>query len=246
MIINKVTDVRLELERRVPMFWVDVLLGVVFLLSTISGYLKGFIKTLFSLGSYVVAYIITRRYYQVLAEWVRVNTKLNERIEALISKEYSNEIDIQGKETAVEANYGSQMWEIVETHIMRNTELQEYAKQSIETVKLEIIENIVTFLLNMLCMLVLFFTIRIVIMIIASLINKIFELPILGGINRIAGGVLGAFRGIVFVTVIVMILFLVAIYSPEGAVSLALEKSRVVPILIEDILLNLFSIKNYF
>jgi len=228
------------------MFWVDALLGVVFILSTISGYLKGFIKTLFSLGSYVVAYIITRRYYQVLSEWVRVNTKLNERIEAFINNEYSNEIHIQGKETAVEGNYGSQMWEIVETHIMRNAELQEYAKQSIETAKLEIIEDIVIFLLNILSMLFLFFTIRITIMIVASLINKIFELPILGRINRIAGGLLGAFRGIVFVAVIVTVLFLIAISSPEGVVALALEKSRVVPILIEYILLNLVSVKNYF
>ncbi|MGV8145375.1 MAG: CvpA family protein [Alkaliphilus sp.] len=223
------------------MIWIDVLLGIVFIISTVSGYLKGFIKTLFSLGSYVVAYIITRRYYESLAEWVRVNTRLNERIEGFVSYKYSDEIEMQVNETALEGSYGSQIWGIIENNILGSSmELQEYAKKSIESAKHEIIESVVTFLLEIICILVLFLVVRFLIMIATNLINKIFELPILGGINKIAGGALGALRGIIFVAAIVIVLFLIAIYFPEGAVAIGLEKSRLVTMLIEDVFLNLF------
>lgn len=224
------------------MMWVDVLLGAVFIISTISGYIKGFVKTLFSIASYIMAYLFSQWYYRELAEWIRVNTKLNERIESFINIQYSGEISALGTEKVVEGSYGSQIWGIIEKHTIGNVELQKFAQQSIENAKLEIVESVANFLLNIFCILVIFFAVRILILIVGNLINKIFELPILGGLNRITGGLLGALRGVLYIAIIVTIFFLIATYFPDGVIAIALERSKLVQIFLEDIVLKLISL----
>lgn len=224
------------------MMWVDVLLGAVFIISTISGYIKGFVKTLFSIASYIMAYLFSQWYYRELAEWIRVNTKLNERIESFINIQYSGEISALGTEKVVEGSYGSQIWGIIEKHTIGNVELQKFAQQSIENAKLEIVESVANFLLNIFCILVIFFAVRILILIVGNLINKIFELPILGRLNRITGGLLGALRGVLYIAIIVTIFFLIATYFPDGVIAIALERSKLVQIFLEDIVLKLISL----
>ena len=222
--------------------WVDVLLGAVFIISTISGYIKGFVKTLFSIASYIMAYLFSQWYYRELAEWIRVNTKLNERIESFINIQYSGEISALGTEKVVEGSYGSQIWGIIEKHTIGNVELQKFAQQSIENAKLEIVESVANFLLNIFCILIIFFAVRILILIVGNLINKIFELPILGRLNRITGGLLGALRGVLYIAIIVTIFFLIATYFPDGVIAIALERSKLVQIFLEDIVLKLISL----
>ncbi|MCD5413582.1 MAG: CvpA family protein [Clostridiales bacterium] len=224
------------------MMWVDVLLGAVFIISTISGYIKGFVKTLFSIASYIMAYLFSQWYYRELAEWIRVNTKLNERIESFINIQYSGEISALGTEKVVEGSYGSQIWGIIEKHTIGNVELQKFAQQSIENAKLEIVESVANFLLNIFCILIIFFAVRILILIVGNLINKIFELPILGRLNRITGGLLGALRGVLYIAIIVTIFFLIATYFPDGVIAIALERSKLVQIFLEDIVLKLISL----
>ncbi len=48
----------------------DILLLVILVIAAIWGFAKGMIKVLFSLGGYVVAFLIARRYSANLAEWL--------------------------------------------------------------------------------------------------------------------------------------------------------------------------------
>ena len=105
------------------------------------------------------------------------------------------------------------------------------AEQLKETVATSLTEQVVrpisVAVLTVLCFLLLLILLLIAVRLLASVVDKIFKLPLLGSLNKILGGALGMVQGVLWVAVAVMIIQLVA-YSggSEGLINpTVLEKT---------------------
>ena len=220
------------------MAWLDLLIIVLIVLSVIIGYKRGLILTLFSIGSYIVAFIFSRRYYANLTNWIKNQFFITNKLNDLIGSHVQLKIPetnivppVEGHAQGI-ANFINQdtikMPEFIQNLLVNNLEVQTIAQQTVEGIRNQIIDTIATLFLNVISMVVLFFLIKWTITILGLAINKVFELPVLGAFNQMLGGVLGGIRGIFLIIIMLFILIPISISSPQGIISISIEESYLV------------------
>lgn len=230
------------------MAWLDLLIIVLLLFSVIFGYKKGFILTLFSIGSYVVAFIFSRKYYGELTNWIKDRAYITERVNEYISRNVELDIPNGNNLTNLEVNNGIttiinqenlKMPGFLQNFLINELEVQAIAQQTIEGIRNQIIDTLATLFLNVVSMIILFILIRWIIVFIGILINKVFELPVLGSLNHMLGGILGGIRGIFIIIIMLFILIPFSMTSPEGLVSISIEESYLVQFFLNNVVIYL-------
>lgn len=221
------------------MAWLDLLIIVLFVLSIAIGYKRGFIITLFSIGSYVVAFILSRMYYAELSQWIKETFSFSERINEFIAGYIELNLPDTVEGVATEGIDSNQMASLfsqesfkmpsfIQNYLINELEVQTFAQQTLDGIKNQIVDTLGTLFLNIISMIILFFLIRWTIVIIGMIINKIFELPILGAFNQVLGAVLGGIRG-VFIIIITLFIFIpISMSRPDGLISISIEESYLV------------------
>ncbi|MCC5909542.1 MAG: CvpA family protein [Clostridiaceae bacterium] len=215
------------------MTWIDMLFIILLGFSSMIGYKKGFILTLFSLGSYVVAAFFTRLYYTELSHWLQNQAFFSSRIRYFAGNAFDLNMPTA---TGVTEEINSKLPTFLQQHLVNKMDLEVYAEQTMETVKYHIEGILTTFFINVVSIVLLFFVIRIIILLIGHLVNGVFQLPVLNTFNNIGGVVLGVVRGIMMILIILLIMIPISIASPEGMVSGALEASIILPLFSNNLL----------
>lgn len=215
------------------MKWFDLLILLIWGLSSLSGYKRGFVLTLFSLGSYIVAFVAAKAYYPLLAQWIRNSPYLVENIQGFVGRNIKFQLP-EVMESGVEGF--TKLPSLLENYLYREISLETYANQTIEVVKGHIVDALVTFFINIISMIVLFIMIRTLILIIGHLVNQIFELPLLHTVNSLGGGIVGFIRGFIFVIIAIMVMTPIAMANLEGFMAKGMQQSTLLPILSQHVL----------
>jgi uncharacterized membrane protein required for colicin V production len=79
-----------------------------------------------------------------------------------------------------------------------------------ETLSTQVVRPIAVSLLTLVCFFVLLIVLLIAVRLLAGIVDKVFNLPLLGTINKVLGGVLGAVQGVLWVLVAVTAIELIA------------------------------------
>lgn len=210
------------------MKWFDLLILLILGLSSLSGYKRGFILTLFSLGSYIIAFITAKTYYPLLAQWIRKSPHIFEGVQGFVGKNIKLHLP-EIMESNVEGF--SKLPNLLENYLYREISLETYANQTIEAVKGHVVDVLATFFINIISMIILFIAVRTLILLIGHVVNQIFELPVLHTVNSLGGGVAGFIRGFIFVVVAIMIMTSIAMMNLEGVMAKGMQESTLLPIL---------------
>ncbi|MDR5658891.1 CvpA family protein [Serpentinicella sp. ANB-PHB4] len=225
------------------MSWIDIILIITLGLSIFIGYKKGFILTLFSLGSYVVAYIFSKAYYENFANWMKENLPFTDTLNQLVTQKVdigmpelgnvSSEVLAQNEGLMVNSinnELSGSIPTFFQSYLVDNLDITTYANQTFESVKGQIVEGITTIFFNIISMIILFMVIRLVVMIVGIIINKVFDLPILGAFNNLGGAILGSVRGLILILLIIVITLPISMGAPEGAVAIATRESFLIQV----------------
>lgn len=104
------------------------------------------------------------------------------------------------------------------------------ARQLAETAVDTAVRPLAISLLNSICFVVIFLLLMIVVHLLASLVNRIFRLPVLKQFNQVGGAVVGALQGGLVIILYVAVLQVIASSgSPEAAISVeAIENTMLV------------------
>lgn len=210
------------------MKWVDLLIILIWGLSSISGYKRGFILTAFSLASYLIAFIVAKTYYPLVAEWIKKTPVIFEGIRGFVGKNiqpHLSEIIGTKKEGFI------RLPDLLKGYLYKELPLETYAHQTIDVVKEYALDLVASFFINIISMIVLFILVRTIIILIGHLVNGIFELPLLSTVNSLGGGIIGFLRGFVFVTLAILIMTPLAMANLEGAMAKGMQESRLLPII---------------
>lgn len=198
---------------------IDGILILIAVSSIFDGRRKGFVKTFLSLVATAVSILIAYEYSAPLAEWANeafIHSAAVNTIAEALSAQLSN-----GTQALVEAIpdfvvEAAEAGGTAVSDVVSNIGSSIDVTQAAEQIYGGIYGIIVSPVLSVIAFLVLYAISNAVLSIGISFINGIFKLPVLKGLNKFLGGIVGAVKGVVAVAVLSFVLVSLAdIISPE-------------------------------
>lgn len=198
---------------------IDAIIVLLILISTYLGYRKGLVSLAVSFIAFIAAIVITVVLYKPIGNLIINNTTFDENLQTTIQEKVENIVtkDEKGNEIT--------------------NGLVESAKEGVlpsaaKSIAVNIIYGIT--------MIVLFVIARLALLLINLLADAIAKLPILNQFNKAGGILYGLLRGLIITYLIAMIINLIIVFNPNGAVSNAIQQTFLTKTISEYNVLNIF------
>jgi uncharacterized membrane protein required for colicin V production len=199
-------------------FVLDAILVLILVMTIIDGRRKGFFTTVFSLVATAIAVLVAHEYSAPFAEWANENLVQNAAVNALANSISSYIGD--GSQAVINSipDY------IISAAQASGVEIQEIVSNlgsSVDAVSIAEqiyggIYGIIVFpILSVIAFLIIFAISKSILSFGVSFINNVFKLPILKGLNKTLGGVIGAVKGVLVIGIIGVLLVVCAPIMPE-------------------------------
>ena len=178
--------------------------------SIFDGRRKGFVKTVLSLAVTIISVIIAKEFAPQLADWVNTNFIHDTGVQWLANLISDN--ITSGTQAVVDAipqtvaeavtAFANTKVETLVSGVTDSAQITAVAEKIYNAAELAFINAFIT----VVSFLVIFIASKTVLSVGASLVNGIFRLPVLKGINKFFGGLAGALKGAIAVVIICMVL----------------------------------------
>ena len=206
--------------------WLGIAVVVLLILAGANGYRRGFIKEAVSMFCVVLSMAVVWFVNPYVNEFIRQNTPVYETVRETC-REFVGE-KTQGQmtdERAVLENL--ELPELVTEGMVKNNTAEVYQYLAVSTFGDYISEYLAVTAVNSLSFLISFLLATLMIRIITGALNLISRLPVINGLNRIAGIVVSAAKYLVFIWV-AMLLVTVLCNTDLGAKALEMIKGDVI------------------
>lgn len=219
----------------------DILLLVILVIAAIWGFAKGMIKVLFSLGGYVVAFLIARRYSANLAEWLvdfsswddTLSESINTNLQTLVGDGVSE----------VAAKFSMQdiatMPEFTKIRELAQGFASDAFSSNLEAAELGLDfslagDTFAYYVLLAVSAILLFIGVKLLLGIVGALLHNLLSLSdLLNATDRVIGLILGSVVGILVVFFVVSVMAPISLtFVGVGLVDL-LQESRIATFIIE-------------
>lgn len=183
---------------------VDIVLIIVILLGAFIGYKRGLIDVVFSIVGIFLAIVLAMLSYKTVVKVVIPKTGLDKTVHAIVEQKYKN------------------TEETIDSSINVPDALKQYfdANVIINQTSSSNIEKTTNFIVNAITIFILIIIYYIIITIIRLMLNVVAKLPVLNGINKIGGAVLGGVKNVI---IVLILLTLLSFYSSIGKASYLTE-----------------------
>lgn len=179
------------------------------------GYKQGLVNVIFKVCAFLVATIVTLILYKPITNLVIYNTQIDEKIESTIIENATKEVNNENNdEESILGQYFSKYIENTEAEIQNSI---------VESVAQPIAYNVVSIGVAI----VLFIVIRIALILLNFITDKLADLPIIKQFNELGGIVYGALEGILIIYVILAILFFIISVNNNEVLNEAINTSFV-------------------
>ncbi len=219
-----------------------VIIGIIVIFALI-GLKSGLMKTIYKIVSYVASFYLAIKLSRPVAGWFEgtgVYEGIKEAVEKLLSNlniNFSGVTDptnVEGiKEAIAETPFPDNFKEIIANAM---------AKTSDATMNMmdNFVESISSFILVLLCGIVLFIILRILFWLAGHLIKGISEIPIIKQVDRISGFILGAVIGVAVIYLVGLLLTYTATWEKLAFVYENIDEGKIAPLFYNDNILTQF------
>ncbi len=202
------------------MSWVDISIIIVVLINAFYGLHKGFIITAFNLAGYILAGIIAKVYYPVVAGIIKNNPSFFSKINSFVTNKVHMMIDSIDKPNSMSSILNSfRLPEIMQKGIIESSQIQSQMDNLGGSFGNFISTTFTDIFINIISIIIVFILARIILAVIIRLLDSISKLPILNEFNKISGLILGIAKGVLIIYIIFAILTPIIMVSPEGVVA---------------------------
>ncbi len=218
-------------------FVIDGILILILVATFFDGRRKGFFKMLFSLVATAVAVIMAYEYSAPIAEWVN-GAFVQKTAVNILAESISSHLS-SGTQAVLDAFPGY----ITEAAQVTGTSVSDVisdigssfdAVQAAELIYAGIYSVIVFPILTVVAFIAIYAVSNVILSFGVNFLNNIFKLPVLKGLNKFFGGILGAVKGVVIVVILSMALVAFAPIITPGEIREAIDSS-VIPGIVQEI-----------
>lgn len=181
---------------------VDMTIIVVIGLMMLSGYVRGFIKTLFNVVSMIITFGLTYYLYPYVSKFIMNETSLYKNISDTISSNFDFEKLLEGaitKETQLQAIEKLPLPDMFKEILVNNNNPEMFKLLDVSSFQDYISGSLASIVVNIIVFIALFFIIWIVLNILVSVLDLVAKLPGLKQVNKLAGAGLGLVFGLAFI-----------------------------------------------
>lgn len=220
--------------------WIDIVIAIIVLYNVVRGFSLGFIRSVIGIIGYVVAFWVSKEYHNIVADYLLTNFKsLADMKAGLVFK--IEEILLNSIAEGTRSLTNSSLSESG-IPFLEHLDVQDFMNVGSGAVSSaqEIALKITDFIISGLGAILVFLVVLCLIKIMGMVLNAIMELPILKGVNRFAGLLIGLIKAMLF---IFSLMTLMAFLSPaihDSVVMQALYASKVGSVLYNNNIMLMF------
>lgn len=184
--------------------WLEYGVGLFLLYMIYSGYRKGFLKSIFSSGSFFVALILTILINPQVSKQLQNNQTLHRMMHqklAAIGEEKNNK---QHDTVMEQENYIDQLPlpNPIKYALQENNNQEVYRAMKVKSFQEYVIQYLIYVSLNAISFLGTFLLVKVALFLVLQCINIIGNLPVIHSVDRLAGFCLGGIKGIFILWII--------------------------------------------
>lgn len=190
--------------------WVQIVVAIYLLGMILYGHYKGFIRLAVSMAALIVTLVIVHAVMPKAAVFIKENTPvyswIAEQTRGTIESAIGIEDDIQVPAKQRQAIEGLNLPEDVKQMLLENNNSQMYEILGVNAFVEYIGDYLANMILNWIGFVVMFLAIYIFLRLIMKWLDIMAKLPVLSGMNQIAGAILGGIQGLFFLWLVSLLL----------------------------------------
>lgn len=193
-----------------------LVVGIIFLLSVIIGYKRGFIKIIASLVAILVCVVLVLFISPSVSRWIQESTPLRETVknkcvELLSPDGTTGEEALQTeipREQQISLIEGADLPGIFQKMLLENNNSEVYTALGVQTFGEYIGAYVAKVIADILAFLITFIAVFIIVRVVLGMLNIVDKIPLVGGANHLVGGIFGAGMGILIIWILFIVITL--------------------------------------
>ncbi len=208
----------------------DIVAILIILLMVLWGAKKGLVRSVFGLGSLMLSLILALTLYPAVTNFLEESV-VGDYVRLNVYKVF----DAQDVEPTEPAEAG----EVLNLPTSLQSILSDTVNEATATVKESVAETVAGLALKLLGILIVFVLTKLILWILVSILSGIAKLPVLRGVNKLLGGVLGGVYGVLLLYVLLALLtFTTTLQAFNKPIQVVLESKFVSTMYNQNIILN--------
>lgn len=187
-----------------------LVVGVIFLVSALIGYKRGLVKILASLVATIICIALVMMVSPKVSAWIQESTPLREKVQEkcvqmLITDTGIQEGDLQADislEEQITMIEGAQLPQVIRQMLLDNNNVEVYTALGVQTFGEFVGAYVAKVIADVIAFLVTFIAVFIAIRVLIGMLGLLDKLPLIGGANHLAGGIIGAAMGILIIWIL--------------------------------------------
>ena len=191
--------------------WLGIAVLALIVFACIMGFRKGFVKEIvsvfFMLISFLLVWAINPYVNTFVKEYTPVYDAIQSNCQDLVSEQIGNKTALD-KEEQKQAVENLELPGILKTALVKNNTVDTYRYLAVSTFTEYISDSLAVMAVNGISFLISFVLSAAVIKLLGIILNVLTKLPVLHGINKIAGAAVGGIKCIIFIWIAFLVLTL--------------------------------------
>ena len=194
-----------------------LIVGAIFLISIIVGYVRGFLKIALSLVITIASIFLVVSISPHISGWIQEHTEIEQAVQEKISSMF--EVSSGTSEEALATLEGSREQQIsliegaglpsvIQEMLLENNNNEVYETLGVTSFSDYIGSYITKLIADIIAFLVAWIVVTIIARILMGVVGIVNKIPVIGGVNRIAGGIAGAGIGLIIVWILFVLVTL--------------------------------------
>lgn len=184
-----------------------LVVGIIFLLSVLIGYKKGFLKIVVSLVSTLLCIVLVMFISPSVSKWIQESTPLRKTIQNKCVEWFApdgemaeNVLQLElSRENEISLIEGADLPEVLQKMLLENNNSEVYTALGAETFGEYVGAYVAKVIADVVAFLITFIAVFIIIRVVLAMLKIVDKIPLVGGTNRLLGGVIGAGMGILII-----------------------------------------------
>lgn len=189
------------------MNWILIVVIIILAGCAANGHRRGMIKTVFSLFSVVVALILTSVLAPVVSRQLQNNEKLYAYVENKVESSLGGYTEKKVSVTEqTEAIQNLPLPAAIREGLLENKNTEVFKAMAVNSLQEYVTKYVTGMVIQAGAFIIIFLIINIALIITANLLNIISKLPILNGLNKTAGALVGLVQGLLVIWILCIVL----------------------------------------
>ena len=227
------------------MTWLGIVVAGILLLTAYKGFRRGFIREIVSFFFVFLALAVSWAINPYVNEFFMENTpvyeKIQESCQSFVESQKKQELTSPGTEEQTGFIEGLELPELLQKGLESNNTAEVYTYLAVDSFGEYISEALARMIVNGLSFFVSYLLASVILRLGTWVLNLLAGLPVLKSANKLAGGLVGAVKGVLFVWIAFLVLTILCSTSIGKEALALIEKDAFLNVLYEyDIFVNVF------